>query len=179
MGKRTIHRETIAETNRLVLEKLTVNDSPFILELVNTPSWIRYIGKRGIKTTLSARRYILDGPMKSYTENGWGLYRITLKQTGSPIGLCGLVKRPELTLPDLGFALLPEYQQSGFAYEAAQEVINLARKKHQLHKLLAITDKDNKRSIALLEKLGFVYQKNSSQNIADNLLLFSQPLRIV
>ena len=171
--------KVIAETKRLRIELLDKSDAGFMLELVNTPNWKKYIGDLRIKTRLGAKKYILDGPVKSYHSNGFGLYKLCLKENGVAIGVSGILLRKELSLPDLGYALLPEYEDLGYAHEAAQEVINLARSKFHIHKLLAVTRDDNVRSIKLLEKLGFVYQRNSSKNMANNIRLYSQLLTIL
>ena len=45
----------IIETERLQLRTVSPDDAPFYLELVNEPSWIRFIGDRGIRTLDAAR----------------------------------------------------------------------------------------------------------------------------
>ncbi|MEO8086158.1 MAG: GNAT family N-acetyltransferase, partial [Bacteroidota bacterium] len=100
----------IAETAQLIIREFTTGDTSFIIELVNTPSWIRYIGERNIKTDEDALAYLEKGPMKSYAENGFGLYCVELKLVNVPIGMCGLIKRATLEDVDVGFAFLPAYE---------------------------------------------------------------------
>ena len=107
------------ETDRLTIRQLTLADAPFIVELVNTPGWLRFIGERNIKTSEQAENYLKNGPMASYAQNGFGLYGVELKSEKTPIGMCGLIKRETLPDPDIGFAILPEFTGSGFAFEAA------------------------------------------------------------
>ena len=100
----------ILETERLRLRHLTPDtDAEFILELLNDPSFIRFIGDKGVRDLDAARRYIVDGPVKSYDANGFGLYLAELKTNETPIGICGLVKRDTLPHADIGFAFLPAY----------------------------------------------------------------------
>ena len=80
-------------TERLVIRKLTIEDAEFIVNLLNEPDWIKYIGDRGIRTVEAARQYIIDGPMTMYMEHGVGLYVIELKENARPIGICGLLHR--------------------------------------------------------------------------------------
>lgn len=150
--------ENVLETERLILSKLIVEDAPFILRLVNEPSWLKYIGDRGVKNLEDARKYILNGPIKSYKDNGFGLYLVRLKN-GIPIGLCGILKRDTLEDPDIGFALLPEYAGMGYAYEAAFAVLEYGRNALGIKRIVAITSSENFRSGKLLEKLGMKFSK--------------------
>ena len=59
----------VLQTERLILRKLTLNDTDFIIELVNSPGWLQYIGYRNIHTTEDALKYLQDGPLKSYGVN--------------------------------------------------------------------------------------------------------------
>jgi len=149
----------ILETERLEFHLLSLADVEFIIELLNTPGWLKYIGDRGIKTTADATDYIMMGPMTSYQNNGFGLWLIKLKGTNTSIGLCGLIKRDYLDDVDIGYAFLPEYFGKGYAYEAAKATLDLAKSEYHLKRIVAITSKDNERSIALLEKLGMHFEK--------------------
>ncbi len=149
----------ILHTDRLMISEFTVADAPFILEVVNTPTWIRFIGDRNIHTLTEAEAYLLNGPMASYEKHGFGLYRVALTMTGQPIGMCGILKRETLDMPDIGYALLPAYERKGYAYEAASAVMDHAFNELGLPQVAAITDPSNQRSIALLEKLGMLFSK--------------------
>lgn len=145
----------VAETERLCLRRLEADDSEFIFKLVNDPSWIRYIGDKGVKTLADATRYIDDGPVAMYRRLGFGLYLVELKETREPIGICGLIKRDALEDVDLGFAFLPGFRGKGYAREAASTVMSHARRALRLARIVAILSQDNHRSAHLLEKLGF------------------------
>jgi RimJ/RimL family protein N-acetyltransferase len=164
----------ILETNRLVIAELATTDAPFILELVNSPGWLQYIGDRGIKDIPGAENYILNGPMASYKKYGHGLYLVTLKETGERIGICGILKRDTLEHADIGFAFLPQYFGKAYAYEAASAVLEHAKKITGLKKILAITLEENHRSASLLTKLGLVFEKKIQlPNDKEELMLFT------
>ncbi len=150
---------TVLETERLRLRRFNVDDAQFVLTLLNEPSFLRYIGDKQVRTVEDARQYIVNGPISSYERNGFGLYRAELKEPGTPIGMCGLIKREELPDPDIGFAFLPVAWGKGFAREAAAEVLRDARERLRLRRILAITSLDNQASIKLLQRLGFTFQK--------------------
>ena len=151
----------VLDTARLALFRLTPDDASFIVELLNDPSFLRFIGDRGVRTEDDARRYIETGPMASYERFGFGLYRVDLKAAAEPIGICGLLKRDTLPDADVGFALLPRFRARGYALEAAAAVLASARAMHGVERVLAITALDNVISIGLLEKLGFRFERRA------------------
>lgn len=146
------------ETERLILRELVPDDAAFIFELVNDPAWLRFIGDRGVRNLEDARAYIQNGPMAMYAREGFGLWLVTLKPTETPIGMCGLIKRPALADVDIGFAFMPLYRQNGYGYEAASATLAYARDVVGLKRVVAILSQDNIGSARLLEKLGFTYE---------------------
>jgi RimJ/RimL family protein N-acetyltransferase len=149
----------ILETDRLQLRMLTADDAPFILRLLNEPSFIQNIGDRGVRTIVDAQAYIQKGPLASYEKFGFGLWLIELKSEGTPIGICGLLKRDVLEDVDIGYALLPEFCSQGYAFESASAVMLYASEKLGLKRVVAVTNAANKSSIRLLEKMGFKYER--------------------
>jgi RimJ/RimL family protein N-acetyltransferase len=157
---------SVIQTARLSLRELGFGDAEFILELLNEPSFIRNIGDKGVRTLADARDYILQGPMDSYARNRFGLYAACLRHgaldgapAGTPIGICGLVKREGLNDPDVGFAFLSRYRSKGFAVESAAAVLAHARTALNLLRIVAITSPDNAQSIAVLEKIGLKFER--------------------
>jgi [ribosomal protein S5]-alanine N-acetyltransferase len=170
--------KNIMITERLLIRKLTFDDSRFIVKLLNSPGWLRYIGDRGVKTEEDAKVYLQNGPLLSYEENGFGLYLVGLLETGEPIGMCGILKRDSLVHPDLGYSLLPEFTGKGYAYEAANAVVLYAREQLRIKTLLAITMPENATSIKLLEKVGMKYNGVvKSPDGKDNLNLYKLELK--
>jgi ribosomal-protein-alanine N-acetyltransferase len=150
---------TVLETERLSLRPITVDDAEFILALLNEPSFLHYIGDKQVRNLEDARQYILNGPVASYQRHGLGLLLAELRESRTPIGMCGLLKRDELPEPDIGFALMPDFWNKGFAFEAAAAVLQDARDRLKLQRILAITSLDNDASIKLLERLGFKFER--------------------
>ena len=147
------------ETPRLRLRTLTAEDAAFILELLNEPAWIRFIGDRGVRTLDDAREYILTGPAAMVARLGFGLLAVELKDGGVPTGICGLIKRDTMTEVDLGFALFERHWGRGYAYEAALAVLAHGRDVLKVPRVVALTDPANDRSGRLLEKLGFRFDR--------------------
>jgi len=148
----------VIETERLMLRQLGPDDAAFILELLNEAAFIRFIGDKGVRTLSDAREYLLQGPINSYTRHGFGLYAACLRD-GTPIGICGLVKRDGLADADVGFAFLARHRLQGFATESAAAVLAHARQELRLQRVVAITAPDNSGSIAVLEKIGLRFER--------------------
>ena len=149
---------TVIETNRLVLRRLSPDDAEFINELLNQPSFLRYIGDKEVRNSADAVRYIQTGPLASYERFGFGLYLVELKETGVPIGICGLLKRDSLPDVDIGFAFLPNFWSQGYAFESASAVMTYGRDVLGLRRIVAITSPDNDASIRLLERIGLRFE---------------------
>ncbi|HEV2828839.1 MAG TPA: GNAT family N-acetyltransferase [Pyrinomonadaceae bacterium] len=148
----------VLETERLVLRRLSSEDAKFILELLNQPSFLQYIGDKGVRNNDDAVNYIQTGPVASYEKFGFGLYLVELKDSARPIGICGLLKRDSLPDVDVGFAFLPDYWSRGYAFEAAVAVMNYGKQVLGLRRIVAITSLDNEASIRLLEKIGLKFE---------------------
>ena len=150
---------TRIETPRLQLRELDIEDAPFILELLNEPAFLNFIGDKGVRDMAGARDYIMHGPVASYRRFGFGLYAVTLRNGDTPIGICGLVKRDVLPDADLGFAFLTRFHALGYAAESARAVMHHAATVLKLNRVVAIVAFDNHKSIAVLEKVGLRFER--------------------
>jgi [ribosomal protein S5]-alanine N-acetyltransferase len=149
----------VLSTLRLSLRRLTEEDAEFILELLNDPAFIRFIGDKGVRNLDDARGYILTGPIASYEKHGFGLWLVALKGVNTPVGICGLLKRESLSDVDLGFAFLPAHRAQGYALESAAAVLEYSRTILGLERIVAIVDPDNAGSLRLLEKIGMSFER--------------------
>lgn len=147
----------IARTPRLILRHLVPEDASFILVLLNSQGFIDHIGDKGVRTLSDAKGYITNGPMKSYAEQGFGLYAVVLAENGFLIGICGLIKRPTLENVDLGYAFLPQYWGKGYAFEAAKASLEVG-KGLGIEPIVAIVSPHNQASKSLLNKLGMTFE---------------------
>jgi RimJ/RimL family protein N-acetyltransferase len=145
---------TVLETARLRLRQFTPADAAFVLELLNEPAWLRFIGNRNVYTLDDARAYIANGPRAMFARYGFGLLVAERKADGTALGMCGLIQRDTLPAPDLGYAFLPRHWGQGYAREAAAAMLSHGHQALGLPRILAITAPDNTSSIRLLEELG-------------------------
>ena len=164
--------KNIIHTERLTLREFNTDDAAFIIELLNSPSWIKYIGNRKVQTIEDAKSYLERAIFKGYKENGFGLWMVELRATQEPIGMCGLIKREGLDDVDIGFAFLPQYEGKGYGSEAANATMFIAKEKG-IKRIVAITVKYNTASIKLLEKIGLRFEKHITMpNDDEELMLF-------
>ncbi|NVJ98026.1 MAG: GNAT family N-acetyltransferase [Alphaproteobacteria bacterium] len=148
------------ETPRLRMREATADDAAFILAIYNDPAFLEFVGNKDIRTQEDARNYIEKNFISSYRTNGMGLLIVETKDTRTPIGCCGLVVRPTFDIPDIGFAYLPDYTSKGFGYEAARATLEHARNTLGLTDIQALVSPENVKSIGLIEKLGFSFDRD-------------------
>lgn len=145
----------MSPTERLTYRQTTPDDAPFLLELLNSPGWLKYIGDRGVNSIADARRYIEEKILPAYKTPGCGPFLAIRKSDGAILGNVGVYDRPGLEGVDFGFAFLPRFHGRGYAYEASKAGIAWAEQ-HGHRVLLAITMPTNAPSLKLLDKLGFL-----------------------
>lgn len=167
--------ETVIETERLIIRKFTVDDAAFMLALLNTPDWLRFIGDRNVRTLEQAEQYLRNGYIKSYVDYGFGFYVVVIKETQESIGICGIVKREGLEDVDIGFAFFQQFMGKGYGYESASAVLNYALNDLKIKRIVAIVNPENVVSIALIKKIGLQFEKMIQISPKDiELMLFAR-----
>ena len=149
----------VIETERLKLREMSERDAEFVLEILNDAGFKRFVGDRGVRTLEDAARYIDERFAESYRQHGFGLWLVEAKDEGAPAGICGLLKRKELNVVEVGYAFLPSFRSRGYAFEAASASARYARDVLGLPRLYAVVNTDNAVSIRLLEKLGMKFER--------------------
>lgn len=167
------------ETQRLVLRRITLDDADLMLAIWNDPAFVRHVGDRGVRTLEQARHAITTGPLQLYEKYGYGPYAMVQRSDGARTGICGLFRRDFLDHPDIGFAVLPDYRDRGFAVEACVAVIAHARDDLGLEAITAIVSPGNAPSIALIEKLGLSFSGMITMpGDEDEICLYGMVLRV-
>lgn len=144
----------VITTPRLAMRRLRLADAPFILELLNDPGWLEFIGDRGVRDLAGARDYIRQGPKAMYRRLGYGLYLVERRTDGVAVGLSGLTWRKALGKIEIGLAFLERFQRQGYGLESAKAVMRHARDDLGLDRVWAITLPGNTGSRRILEVLG-------------------------
>ncbi|UQD57582.1 GNAT family N-acetyltransferase [Flavobacterium sp. K5-23] len=148
------------ETERLILKPTTKEDAEFIIDLLNTPKWIEFIGDRNVSTIKDAEDYIETKMTSQMEKLGFGNYTLIRKFDREKIGSCGLYDREGLDGVDIGFALLPKYEKKGYAFEGANKLKEVAISDFKLKEISGITSKKNTASQNLLMKIGLKFERN-------------------
>jgi cyanophycin synthetase len=159
-------------TARLVMRPFRLGDAAFIVELLNDPDWLRFIGDRGVRTLDDARTYLHNGPIAHAARHGFALGAVLPAGNDQPIGMCGLVRREGLDDVDLGYAFMPSARGHGYAHEAAAAWLARGFGEFGLKRIVAITKPDNAPSQRVLESIGMRFERRVRlpQNREDSLL---------
>ncbi|MCO7227071.1 GNAT family N-acetyltransferase [Pleionea sp. CnH1-48] len=158
------------ETERLRVREFNEEDAEFIYQLTNEPDFLRYVGDKNIHDLDAAKKYLLEGPIASYQQYGFGLFLVSLKSNDAPVGTCGLIKRPALTDVDIGYGFLEDYAGNGYATEAAKATLKYGYEELKIETIVAITCPDNIASIRVLQKIGLSEQGKVAVDDREDLL---------
>ncbi len=147
------------ETERLFLKPMDEKDAAFLLQVVNSPKWLQYIGDRNLHTEEEAAAYIKEKITTQLDRLGYGNNVVIQKENNIPVGACGLYDRPGLPVVDIGFAFLEKYEGKGYGFESASRLLQAGKEDFGIEKVCAITVKENLTSQKLLVKLGLQFIK--------------------
>jgi [ribosomal protein S5]-alanine N-acetyltransferase len=153
--------QTILETPRLLLRRLTMNDLDALATLYADPDVRRYFpeGMLSYEETREELAWIID---EYYGKYGYGLWATIHKPTGTFIGRCGLLP---WTIEDqfdveVAYMLAKAYWRQGFATEAAQAILDYGFQTLPVERLICLIDHDNAASQAVARKIGMKYVKD-------------------
>lgn len=148
--------QVVARTDRLLIHVMQddASDAELLLAVLTDPGFIAGVADRGVRDHAGAAGYIRDKFLPHQREHGYSIYAVRT-HAGDAVGLCGLVNRPELGVPDIGYAVLPPFRRQGIAIEACEAVLHHARADLGLSELIGICDPDNAASVGVLQTLGF------------------------
>jgi len=166
----------ILKTKRLLISEIKEGDASFYFELFNDKDWIRFISNKNLISVAETKTYIKDVLIPTYTKNGLGFFTVFLSKTNTPIGTATLIQRDNLGFIDVGYGYLPKGRKKGYATEATKRLMLYLKEDLQQKKVGALTKPDNKKSIKLLENLGFKFIKSDfifNKKHKDNLYTYS------
>lgn len=143
----------VIETERLYLRQLTEADIPFIFELFSREETNLHDTYEPIRTEAEARELYEQYIKPSLTLFRLGMFLKSTDQAIGTLGLYGVDKCHKRAI--LGYDLLREHWGKGYATEAVASLIDYSFNELNLNRIHASADIDNKRSLAVLERLGF------------------------
>ena len=151
---------TVIETERCILREITMEDLDALYLLYQGESITKYM--EGLyedrkKEEEYTRAYIRN----MYRFYGYGMWIAEETFSGKIIGRVGLdhLELDGEVILELGYVIGEQYQHQGYATELCQGVIEFAKNGTGFAKIYCLIEKENKISIHLAEKLGFIWQK--------------------
>ncbi|MDQ3253627.1 MAG: GNAT family N-acetyltransferase [Acidobacteriota bacterium] len=157
---------TSLETERLMLRRLHDPDLMTFLAYLNDPvvaryqTWESYTEQQAMEVIAQQKSLAPGQP------GTWFTFAVALKEKQALIGHIALsVKESDEQQAEVGFTFSREYQGQGFAREAAVCVLDYSFNTLKLHRVMAVTDVENQRSVALLDRLGMRKEGHFIENI--------------
>ena len=161
------------ETERLILRPFTLNDITPSYEMNLDEEVSRYTGDGGVVSKAEIERRIKEYVLGDYEKYGYGRFAVELKSTGDFIGFAGLKYLDNMDEVDLGYRFMSKYWGRGFATESAKASLKYGFETLGLKRIIAMVLPKNTASSHVLEKLGFVFEK---EIIEDGQLAFQYKL---
>ena len=155
-----MNAKIILETERLILREHIVSDTAFSFELNSNPLVTKYTGDSAFENLQTAEK-LVHYVMNQYKENGYGRWLVAEKETGNPIGWCGLKFHTDTKETDIGYRLLQSAWGKGYATESAKACIEYGFKHFNLNHIIGNAMKENTASINVFKKLGMTYLKDT------------------
>ena len=163
---------TIAVTKRCVLREMTLEDLEDLIRLYEKPGITWRLDEKGeripgfiepLYPKEEEKRYQEAYISNMYGYYGYGRWAVVDRESGRLIGRAGLEHREydsgvEL---ELGYLIDPAFWHRGIATEVCQAILSFAGENLDFPRINALTDRHNTPSLALLDKLGFVFLEDT------------------
>lgn len=162
-------------SDRLILRQWKESDYPIFAKMNSCDAVMEYFPNKltEIESNLFAEKLF-----KLISERGWGLWALEIKDTNEFIGFAGLHQIPkQLSFSpaiEIGWRLIKEAWGKGYATEAANKILEVAFKELGINEIVSITSVVNKRSKAVMERIGL---KNTFENFQHPLIENGSPLK--
>jgi RimJ/RimL family protein N-acetyltransferase len=156
--------DVVAETERLVLRRFTMNDPDLLVELDGDPAVMRYLTGGAVTPRVRVEKAVLPAILRDYDSfPGFGAFATHTKADGEYIGefigWCMLVPedggRPGEA--ELGYRLRRAAWGMGYAAEGSLALIDHGFTRCGLTRIFADTMAVNSRSRRVMDKVGLRY----------------------
>ncbi len=153
------------KSERLLLRRFTDRDLLPFLAYLNDPlvarfqTWESY-SEQQARDVIERQKNLVPG-----LPGQWFTFALELKETGALVGHIALKTQEDNQQAEIGFTLSRENHGKGFAFEAASRVLDYVFINLEMHRITAITDCENQRSVALLSRLGMRQEGHFIQNV--------------
>lgn len=152
-------------TANYYLRRLSINDDKEIFILRSDERVLKYLGKPKAKSINEAKEFI-DKINLGIEKNEWIMWVIESKKNNIFIGTISLWNlSADKTKADIGFEILPDHFGKGIMQEVIPEVLNYGFNKMKLDIIEGEVDPKNIKSIKLMEKYGFEYNRKLESTV--------------
>lgn len=157
--------EWVIETRRLAFRELTGADGSELARVLCDPDSMRYYPR---PFSLDEVERWIERNVDRYRAEGFGLWAVTLRETGAFIGDCGITMQEieGRRVPEIGYHIIPEFRRNGYASEAAEACVKCAFERLGLNSIVSYMKGDNIPSRRVAEKCGMTFVKYFDKLIA-------------
>ncbi|KPJ63805.1 hypothetical protein AMJ44_13940 [candidate division WOR-1 bacterium DG_54_3] len=147
------------ETKRLILRKMTLEDTSDLLHIFSDPRVMQSFGGE-LFDRHRMERWVRRN-LAHQEKYGYGLFSVILKAEDTLVGDCGLEHmevdgQPEV---EMGYDMRSDYWGRGFATEAAGAVRDFALQQLRLPRVISLVRPENVASRRVAEKIGMAQEK--------------------
>ena len=149
----------IARTPRCTIRELSLDDLDALFELYGDEEITKYT--EGLYPYEEEKEFQRAYIHNMYGFYGYGMWLVFSRETGELIGRAGLEHREyngETEL-ELGYVIGTRFQRQGYAMEVCQRILGIAKEITDFPRINCLIEEENKASIGLAEKLGFVWEE--------------------
>jgi ribosomal-protein-alanine N-acetyltransferase len=150
----------MVETKRLILRKFMLSDVKDYHQILKNRSVYEWLGKGAEKTEEQVKK-IIKYDLDHWENHQLGTWAVILKETNELIGHCGFGMIKAHNQYELLYAFSPEFWGKGYATEAGKASLKWLKNHTSIKSIIALSYPNNQRSIHVIEKLGFTYQKKT------------------
>ena len=148
----------ILETERLYLREMTMDDFEALYKVLADPSIMQHYPYTFDEERV---RGWIERNIRRYSDDGFGLWAVCLKDSGEMIGDCGLTLQniDGSMLPEIGYHIRADQQRKGYAKEAAAAVRDWAFRNTEYPALYSYCKYTNVGSFKTAESIGMHFLK--------------------
>ena len=153
----------IARTKRLILREMTEADLDALYEIQSGEDDSPFLEPL-FEDRDRQLAQIRDEIRYQYGFYEFGIWIVELAESHTVIGRAGLQLRDGYGEPELGFVIAPAYRGHGYAQEACEAVLQVAREELFFETIRAVVHRDNEKSLRLCKKLGFIVDNKAEKD---------------
>ncbi len=142
-------------TDRLTFRIPQTSDQQFFITLYGNPKVMKHIPPKGEPCIKDEAITRLETLIAHWEKNGYGMFVLELKDSGSPVGYCGLRYLQQIDTIELGYIIDEPHWGIGIASEAAKRCVRFAKESLKIDRLISVTTPENSGSQKILKKMGF------------------------